>query len=57
MSFPLVRFQSLTLDAMGKYVLDKSGYTPRALCDLTNQPVPLGEGPILPEGTVKDQRY
>ena len=52
-SFSWVSFQTLTLGAMVKYVLDESGYAPRALCDLPNQQVPLGEGPSLPEGTVK----
>ena len=52
-SFSRVRFQNLTLGAMVKYDLGKSGYAPRTLCDLTNQQVPLGEGPVLPKGTVK----
>ena len=49
-SFSQVRFQSPTLGAMLKYVLEESGYAPRALCDLANQW--LGEGPVL-EGPVK----
>ena len=35
-SFPQVGFQSLTLGALLKYVLDKSGYTPKAFSDSTD---------------------
>ena len=47
-SFPQLRFQSLPLGAVLNYVLDRSGYTPRDLCDLVKQQVPLGEGTVLP---------
>ena len=49
-SFPRVRFQGLTLEATLKYVLDKSGYMPRALRDSIDQPFPPGEEPVLPQG-------